>query len=80
MASLKPGPDKRVTPGTRCDLEVTAENKGTEPLTRVRAWTESENPLLDRREFLFGALKPGEKRTWKVPVKMPKDLTPAATT
>ena len=74
VASLKPGQDKRITPGDTFDLEVTAENKGSEPLARVRAWTESENPMLDRREFLFGALKPGEKRTWKVPVKVSKDL------
>ena len=44
----------------------------TEPLKRVRAWTESDNPLLDRREFVFGALRPGEKRSWKVPVKLPR--------
>src|SRR5215813_11116375 len=73
-SSLKPGQDKRVNPGDTFELEVTAENRGSEPLARVRAWTESENPLLDRREFLFGALKPGEKRTWKVPVKVSKDM------
>ena len=41
----------------------------------VHAWTESENPYLDRREYLFGALKPGEKKTWSVTVKVPKDIT-----
>jgi carboxyl-terminal processing protease len=74
QATLRPGPEKRLNPGDTFDLEVTVENKGTEPLSRIRAWTESEDPLLDRREFLFGALKPGEKRTWKAPVKVPKDL------
>ena len=74
QATLRPGPEKRLTPGDSFDLEVTLENKGTEPLSRIRAWTESEDPLLDHREFLFGMLKPGEKRTWKAPVKVPKDL------
>jgi len=74
VATLRPGPDKRLAPGDTFDLEVTAENKGTEPLSRIRAWTESEDPLLDRREFVFGTLKPGEKRTWKAPVKVPKDM------
>jgi carboxyl-terminal processing protease len=75
QATLKPGPDRRIQAGERFDLEVTAENRGTEPIKRLRAWTESENPLLDHREFVFGALKPGEKRSWKVPVQIPKDLT-----
>ena len=35
---------------------------------------ESDNGFLDRREFLFGQLKPGEKRSWSVRVKTPKDL------
>ncbi len=74
QATLRPGPEKRVNPGDTFDLEVTLENKGSEPLSRIRGWTESEDPLLDRREFLFGALKPGEKRTWKSPVKVPKDI------
>ncbi len=74
QATLRPGPEKRLNPGDAFDLEVTVENKGSEPLSRIRAWTESEDPMLDHREFLFGTLKPGEKRTWKAPVKLPKDL------
>src|SRR5437868_3997166 len=52
--TLKPGSDKKIAAGETVQLEVTAENKGTEPLKRLRAWTESENAWLDRREFLFG--------------------------
>ncbi len=73
-SSLTPGPERKLVAGEPLVLELTAENRGTEPLRRVRAWTESENGFLDRREFLFGLLKPGEKRTWTVPVKVPKDL------
>ncbi len=75
QAVLKPGPERRIQAGEKFDLELTVDNRGGEPIKRLRAWTESENPLLDRREFVFGALKPGEKRSWKVSVQIPKDMT-----
>jgi carboxyl-terminal processing protease len=74
-ASFKPGIDRKIPAGEVVQMELTVENKGTEAVKRLRAWTDSENPYLDRREFVFGALKPGEKRSWTVPVKLPKDLT-----
>jgi len=74
-ASFSPGSDKPVRAGEPLDMVVTVENKGAEPLKRVRAWTESDNAYIDRREFLFGSLAPGEKKTWKVQVKMPKDFS-----
>jgi len=73
--SLTPGPDAKIPAGEVMEMALTAENRGTEPLKRVRAWTESDNAFLDRREFLFGALNPGEKKSWKVKVRLPKDLT-----
>jgi len=74
-ASFSPGSEQPVRAGDTLDMVVTAENKGSEPLKRVRAWTESDNAFIDRREFVFGAIAPGEKRTWKVQVKLPKDFT-----
>ncbi len=71
---LKPNVERKITAGETVQLELTAENKGNDPIKRLRAWIESENGFLDRREFLFGALKPGEKRAWTVNVKLPKDL------
>ncbi|MBS1149340.1 MAG: carboxyl-terminal protease, partial [Myxococcaceae bacterium] len=73
--TIKPGIDRKIAAGETVQVEVTAENRGTEPLRRVRAWTESDNGFLDKREFLFGMLKPGEKKSWSVQVKLPKDLT-----
>jgi carboxyl-terminal processing protease len=70
-----PAADMKVRAGEMLEMVLTAENKGAEALKRVRAWTESDNPYLDRREFVFGALAPGEKKTWKVAVRLPKDLT-----
>ena len=74
-ARLTPGPDQKVKAGDLLPLTVTVENKGAEALKRVRAWTESDNVFLDRREFVFGALAPGQKKTWTVNVRLPKDLT-----
>jgi carboxyl-terminal processing protease len=73
--TIKPGFERKIAAGETVQVDVTAENKGTETLRRLRAWTESDNGFLDRREFLFGMLKPGEKKTWSVQVKLPKDLT-----
>jgi carboxyl-terminal processing protease len=74
-ASFSPSADQPIKAGETLELVLTAENKGTEPLKRVRAWTESDNAFIDRREFVFGAIAPGEKKSWKVKVDLPKDLT-----
>jgi carboxyl-terminal processing protease len=58
--------------GATMDLVLTAHNNGTTPLYRVRAATKSDDTLLDRREFVFGKLNPGEKRSWTVPVLVPR--------
>jgi len=73
-AAVKPGPTQKIVAGEDTDLELTVENRGSESLSRLRAWTDSDNPFLDRREFVFGAVKPGEKKSWKVQLKMPKDI------
>jgi carboxyl-terminal processing protease len=47
-------------------LNVTAEvtNRGTSPIYRLEAITKSDNPSFDGKEFIFGKLNPGEKRSW----------------
>jgi carboxyl-terminal processing protease len=62
----------RTQAGDTMELAVTAHNVGTAPIYRLRAWTKSDNNILDRREFVFGELQPKEKRTWTVPVKVPR--------
>src|SRR3989440_5625376 len=62
----------RTQAGDTMDLAVTAHNNGTAPIYRLRAYTKSDNGILDRREFVFGQLPPHEKRTWTVPVKVPR--------
>ena len=62
----------RTQAGGSMEVAVTAHNTGTTPLARLRAYTKSDNAVLDRREFVFGQLLPGEKRTWTVPIKIPR--------
>ena len=62
----------RTQAGGTMDMSITAHNTGTTPLYRLRAYTKSDDGVLDRREFVFGALQPGEKRTWSAPIKIPR--------
>ena len=62
----------RTQAGDTMELALTAHNAGTVPVYRLRAYTKSDNSILDRREFVFGQLQPHEKRTWTVPVKIPR--------
>src|SRR5207253_1740830 len=62
----------RTQAGDSMELAVTAHNNGAAPIYRLRAYTKSDNSILDRREFVFGQLQPHEKRTWTVPVKVPR--------
>jgi len=73
--SLSPGPERKLMAGEPVPLELAVENRGSETIKRLRAWTESDNLFLDRREFAFGSLRPGEKKTWTTEVKLPKDIT-----
>lgn len=73
-ATLHVNGDKKIIAGDSAQLELTVENKGTEPVRRVRGWIEADNGIIDRREFLFGQVKPGEKKSWTVTVKTPKDM------
>ncbi len=54
---------------------VTVENRGDAPFRRLRAWTVDEkNFFLDRREFVFGTVRPGERKSWSVPLKLPRSF------
>lgn len=74
-ATFTPSNDAAVKAGDEVEFQLEVQNDGSKPLSQVRAWTESEsNPLLDRREFLIGSLAPGQKKSWKVKLEMPRDL------
>jgi carboxyl-terminal processing protease len=54
---------------------VSVENRGDAPFRRLRAWSVAEkNFFLDRREFVFGTIRPGERKSWVVPLKLPRSF------
>ncbi len=75
LVTVTPPPGRRLEAGESASWSVTVENRGDGPFHRLRAWSLVEkNPLLDRREFVFGLIRPGERRSWTVPLKVPQDL------
>jgi carboxyl-terminal processing protease len=75
VVTVSPPPNRDAHAGDTMNWTVTVENRGDAPFRQLRAWTDCEkNPLLDRREFLFGTVPPGEKRSWTVQVKLPRGL------
>lgn len=57
----------------KVNLEV--KNLGTEPVYQVYGISKSSAPLLADREFIFGRLLPGQKRSFEADVELPKDVS-----
>jgi len=75
IVTLTPVEGKATRAGETALWTMTVENRGDGPSYRLRGWSSAEkNPFLDRREFVFGALKPGQKRSWVVPLKIPRGM------
>ena len=64
--------DNDATAGEKLIFDATVRNVGDAPFSRLRALSRSENGLFEGLEFLFGNIAPGESRSWKVPVNVPK--------
>lgn len=74
----KPKIRSKITPGDgifkageESEINVEVTNLGDEPIYRLTAVTDSENPLLDNKEFIFGRIEPGKKASWKTGLKIP---------
>ncbi len=65
-------PGDRVRAGETMVLEGTVTNTGEGPFVQLRAITRSGNEILQGHELLFGTILPGESRSWKVKVKVPR--------
>jgi carboxyl-terminal processing protease len=75
VVTFSPPEGKKARGGETVPWTVTVENKGDAPLYRLRGWTSTEKaPFLDRREFVFGTVKPGQQRSWTVPLRVPKGM------
>lgn len=62
----------RLEAGDTAKLTLSVRNTGTTTVPRVWGRTESDNPLVKNLDFPFGALKPGETRTWTAEVAVPR--------
>ncbi|HET8734192.1 MAG TPA: MXAN_5808 family serine peptidase, partial [Anaeromyxobacteraceae bacterium] len=75
VVTFSPADGKAVRAGETVPWTVTVKNEGDAPIARLRGWTQAENaPFLDRREFVFGAVKPGQQRSWTVPLRVPRGM------
>lgn len=63
-----------VEAGNEVALSLALTNQSSQPLSRVRAVTEADLSLFDKREFLLGRVAPGETRRWTLPLTLPKNL------
>ncbi len=57
--------------GTIAKIRGTVKNVGTAPVYRVRAVLESDNPLFDENEMVFGRIGAGESKSYDLSVKIP---------
>jgi carboxyl-terminal processing protease len=67
-------PQNQVAAGETMKFKATITNKGSGVAGQVRATLKGDDPMFEGREFVFGRIKPGESRTFVVPVKLPKDV------
>jgi len=75
VVTIAPSDGKAIRAGETAQWTLSVENRGDGAAYRLRAWTSAEkNPFLDRREFVLGALRPGQKRSWTVPLKVPRSM------
>jgi len=63
-----------VQAGETFELVGTVKNTGSAPIERLFAITHSNNPVLDDHELFFGRIAPGESKTWKLDVKVPRGM------
>jgi carboxyl-terminal processing protease len=63
--------DAKIPAGSTAKVRGTVKNVGTTPAFRVRAVLESDNPIFDENEMVFGKIGPGESKTYDLSVKVP---------
>jgi carboxyl-terminal processing protease len=79
-AAQAPKLDVQLTPsgpirvGETISWTLTVTNQSPYPLARLRAYSDSDNPWFDRREFIFGRLEPGQTKSWTSKIKLRKEI------
>jgi carboxyl-terminal processing protease len=64
-------PDVKVAAGENVKIRGTVKNTGTSSAFRVRAVLESDSPIFDENEMVFGKIGPGESKSYDLVVKVP---------
>ncbi len=65
------GTDAKIPAGTTAKVRGLVKNTGSTPAYRVRAVLESDNPIFDENEMVFGKIAPGESKSYELAVKVP---------
>jgi carboxyl-terminal processing protease len=63
--------DAKISAGTLSKLRGVVKNVGRVPAYRVRAVLDSDNPIFDENEMVFGKIAPGESKSYELVVKIP---------
>jgi carboxyl-terminal processing protease len=72
QVTLQPlGGDAKIPAGTIAKLRGVVKNVGRTPAYRVRAVLDSDNPIFDENEMVFGRILPGESKSYDLSVKIP---------
>ena len=61
----------KIAAGAVAKVRGTVKNLGNATAYRVRALLESDNPIFDENEMVFGKIGPGESKTYDLSVKVP---------
>lgn len=64
-------PDAKVMAGDSVKIRGLVKNTGAAPAFRVRAVLESDSPVFDENEMVFGKIGPGETKSYELVVKVP---------
>lgn len=67
-------PVTRATAGEDTDITLTLTNLGEKTIYKVMGIIESDNPLLDEKEFVLGQIKPGQSASRKVHLKLSNSI------
>jgi carboxyl-terminal processing protease len=71
LQAVQPSADGKIEAGTTAHLKGVVKNVGHAPAYRVRAVFDSDNPLFDENEMVFGKIAPGESKSYELSVKVP---------
>ncbi len=61
-----------VKAGDKIDISIDVKNIGASPIQRLYAVTDSDNPVFNNKEYIFGKISAGQTKTWTNSFEIPK--------